>query len=192
MVRPSDRGNQAMTATDQHIRAIAFLAAAIRPAGKPWDQAGIVAALEKCRDRDLANVAMAALRAAVDPNVRTPGVIPTPGPHWNERLTDTATQRNVGPWCTSCGQNRSAPVHTTDHPFTERTAPVDPDRKAQLIAETRARMADNPGPLPVERTVDDGPCSDTCGRGAGHTGPHEAPFKIADVALTEVPSESAA
>jgi hypothetical protein len=52
-----------------------------------WDIDGIRKALDH---PNLASVnenvvALAAVRAATDGNVRSPGAIPSPGPHWDER-----------------------------------------------------------------------------------------------------------
>ena len=51
---------------------------------KDWGLAGITAALKKASPLgSAAEVAVAACRCAADPDMRTPGLIPTPGPHWH-------------------------------------------------------------------------------------------------------------
>jgi hypothetical protein len=80
-----------MPLDQQQARTLAHLLALIRD---DWNEAGIFAALGKCKNERAVNVALAALRAADDPQARTPGVIPTPGPHWNERKADPAPPRN--------------------------------------------------------------------------------------------------
>src|SRR6185437_8929828 len=59
-----------------------------------WDTDGVRKALEH---PDLASVnenavTLAAIRAATDGKVRSPGVIPSPGPHWDERPANPPTQ----------------------------------------------------------------------------------------------------
>lgn len=74
-----------MTVNETQQRAIAFLARSCRPQGsRPWDEVGILSNLAKVADRPLGDVVLAVIRAASDPNVNTPGVIPTAGPHWAE------------------------------------------------------------------------------------------------------------
>ena len=93
-----------MTVTDQEIRAIAFLAKACRPTGAArWDEAGIVAAIAKVRDRQLATVAMAVIRAASDRDVESPGVIPSNGSHWAESAAVASYIPNVIPPAERCG-----------------------------------------------------------------------------------------
>lgn len=74
-----------MTINETQQRAIAFIARSCRPPGaRPWDEVGILANLAKVAERPLADVTLATIRAASDPNANTPGVIPTAGPHWDE------------------------------------------------------------------------------------------------------------
>lgn len=59
-----------------------------------WDSDGVRKALEH---PDLASVnenavTLAAVRAATDGKVRSPGVIPSAGPHWDEKPANPATQ----------------------------------------------------------------------------------------------------
>lgn len=176
-----------MPVTKDQAQALASLAVAARPNGaRRWDAAGVVANIAKVQDRDLANVVMAVMRAATDKDAATPGVIPTAGPHWNERLTDTSTKVERGPWCGWCGQTQGAPIHTKDHDFTERKPTVTAETREKYLAQYRDRAAENPGPAAVAKAEDDGPCSSTCVRGAGHTGDHLPPV------ITDQPEESAA
>ena len=96
-----------MPATDQQLRAIAFLVAACRPYGcKPWDESGIYSNLAKVRDRSLPALVIAAVQAAEDRNAATPGVIPSAGPHW--RAPEAApVPRQTEPahaMCATCGE----------------------------------------------------------------------------------------
>ena len=70
-----------MTLTVTQGKALVQLIAALR---RDWQPAGIEAAIRKALDDGAngAEVCVAAVRAACDKDARTPGVIPSPGPHW--------------------------------------------------------------------------------------------------------------
>lgn len=129
-----------MPVTDQQARALAFLAAAVRPYRAPtWDEAGIVANIAKVRDRDLALVAMAVIRAAADPALKSPGVIPTNGPHWTEKLTEPKWQPEVltpAERCSVCSQREDR---------CRALAAKDPDPHEFLPAVHAARRTLTPG-----------------------------------------------
>lgn len=98
-----------MSGRDQELRAIAFLAARCRPAGcKQWDETGIYANLKKVADRSLGSITIAAIQAAEDRNAATPGVIPTPGPHWRapEPAPTPAERTDWSTLCEICKQPR--------------------------------------------------------------------------------------
>lgn len=89
---------------DQEIRAIAHLAARARPSGaRRWNEAGIIAAIEKVRARSLYEVTVAVMRAANDRNADTPGVIPTAGPHWRADVDDDVPVIERFDPVTTCG-----------------------------------------------------------------------------------------
>lgn len=73
------------------------LAALVHQLRPEWDERGILKALEKCAGRNLFDVAAAAIRAAADRGAKTPGVIPSDGPHWRERVSDQLSPRNPMP-----------------------------------------------------------------------------------------------
>ena len=77
---------------DQQHRAIAFLVEAIRP---DWGAPGVMAALDKLRDRPLADVAVAAIRATARTDQRTPAVIAMGGEHWAAGKQPTPTPPTV-------------------------------------------------------------------------------------------------
>jgi hypothetical protein len=97
-----------MNINEQELRAIAFLAARCRPHGAhPWDEPGIVANLRKVAHLNLAEVAIATIRAAATRQAENPGVIAvTTGEHWREKVTES--QRPVAPrredQCADCGR----------------------------------------------------------------------------------------
>lgn len=66
--------------TKVQAEALAAFVARIRP---EWRPAGILAALEKAAaTADVHDVACALIRLAEDATVKTPGLLPQPGPHW--------------------------------------------------------------------------------------------------------------
>lgn len=86
-----------------------------------WDLAGIDAALGRARDlAPGADLACAAIRAAVTVGNRTPAIIPLPGPHWRASAT---TPRHVEPGpgerCTTCSEPQAVcrRIWEHDHPF---------------------------------------------------------------------------
>ena len=92
-----------MMMTRNEATAIATIAVGIRP---DWDHAGVLTALHKVRDRVLAEVARAAIAAALDHRNRTPAVIALKGPHWDTgtstgAATTDADWRHPRPndWC---------------------------------------------------------------------------------------------
>lgn len=101
-----------MTVTKPQAEMIASLAVAARPHGaRRWDTAGVMAALGKVRGLELADVMMAAGRAARDRSLDTPAAIGnTAAPCWVERPVErfvpektTAEDR-----CGVCGKGRGA------------------------------------------------------------------------------------
>ena len=88
-----------MTLTVTQGKALVQLIAALR---RDWQPAGIEAAIRKALDDGAsgAEVCVAAVRVATDPEARTPGLIPSPGPHWQG---------------TRAG-SRLAPIKCPDHP----------------------------------------------------------------------------
>lgn len=70
-----------MSLTAPQGKALVQLVAALR---RDWQPAGIEAAIRKALDDGAhgPEVCVAAVRVATDPEARTPGLIPAPGPHW--------------------------------------------------------------------------------------------------------------
>lgn len=101
-----------MPATDQQLRAIAFLAKDCRPHGaRIWDEGGIYANLTKVRDRSLGSIIIAAVQAAEDRGAGTPGVIPTAGPHWRTpeaAVVTSADKAQASEHCATCGHTETA------------------------------------------------------------------------------------
>jgi hypothetical protein len=94
--------------TREQATALADLVHLLRP---EWDRAGIFTALGHCQKLNPFDVAMAAIRAAASPDVRTPGVIPnTRGDHWHEKVAPPTSPRPPKPHeaCRVCGRHHDA------------------------------------------------------------------------------------
>ena len=130
-----------MTISREQAQALTRLVHALRPA---WNEEGIYAALGKLKARDPYDVALAAIRAAADKNAKTPGVIPTDGPHWNElpptapktpRLTREERRART---CDTCGALDGCLPPA--HPFLP-LAQATRDRTHEGAALVRAQLA---------------------------------------------------
>jgi len=90
-------GIDLMPADEQEQRAIVFLTRRAREqlhGARNWDETGIAAAVAKVAHLHLVDIANAAMRAADDRNLETPGAIGNPqAPCWRERATDRPTPR---------------------------------------------------------------------------------------------------
>lgn len=95
-------------------QAIAALMAALR---EEWDQPGCLAALADVKDRDAHDVALAAVRLAATPAVRTPGALRVDGPHWRERVVPKRTPTDE--LCRTCNHTEAncRRLYATDHTF---------------------------------------------------------------------------
>lgn len=143
-----------MPVTKDQAQMLATLACAMRPYGaRQWDPPGVLAAIAKVADRNLASVTMAVTRAATDRTAVSPGVIyARDSIHWAERLTDPTPPTNHGPWCTHCGQAEPAPIHRSgDHAFTTRPKPADPNHVAAALTQARRALH---GTDATRRTID--------------------------------------
>jgi hypothetical protein len=82
-----------MPLTKDQARLLVPLLIACRPIGAPvWDEQGVMAALSRVANRNIAEVIIAATRAAADREAKTPGVIPTNGPHWSSDAIPSAAK----------------------------------------------------------------------------------------------------
>lgn len=90
-----------MSISKQQAEALAGFIRTVRPA---WDHVVLVRQLGTLKDRDLADVAHAAIRTAQDESMRTPQAIGFDSEHWRV-TTPTATPRNPkqGETCTTPG-----------------------------------------------------------------------------------------
>lgn len=93
-----------MTVTRDQAQMLTDLARACRPTGASrWDAPGVMAAIAAVKDRQLATVIMAVIRAASDRDVESPGVIPSNGSHWAESAAVASYIPNVIPPAERCG-----------------------------------------------------------------------------------------
>lgn len=118
--------------TREEAEALTNLIHELRP---EWDRGGIFKALGLVKDRNPFDVSMAALRAAADPETRTPGRIPTAGDHWHERISPTVAPRPPKPSeaCRTCGRHMHAADAICDTP-TARLTPKSPPPVTYLEA----------------------------------------------------------
>lgn len=154
-----------MTVTKPHAQMLATLAAASRPNGaRRWDSAGVMAALEKVKDRDLAEVIMATVRAASDRDCETPGVIPSNGSHWRDTAaiaTPAPQQLDNAGRCSVCSLSEPAcAIRWSDHEFQSvaQATAARLARPAESVHRTVAAIKDNlvpTAPPPPARSLDD-------------------------------------
>lgn len=100
-----------MPATDQQLRAIAFLAKDCRPHGATlWDEPGIFENAARIRHWNLRELTIEVVSAAADRSAKTPGVIGKPGPHRHLDTTEPTTADKVPPadHCATCGHTETA------------------------------------------------------------------------------------
>lgn len=141
-----------MSVNREQAQMIAALAIACRPHGSThWDAAGVMAEVGKVKDRQLADVILAVIRAADDRTAKTPGVISAPGSqHWKER--GTTAPRNEpydrGGTCSTCSlpAEKCRAVWRDDHPYISvheysKTINKDPDRIARILQAVRDERA---------------------------------------------------
>lgn len=99
-----------MTVTKEQAEMIATLTCAARPyKARRWDPPGVMAALANVRHLDLAEVMMAAGRAARDRDLETPAAIGNPAaPCWIERPIERPRppRSKPGSLCQTCGHPR--------------------------------------------------------------------------------------
>jgi hypothetical protein len=144
--------------TDQQIRAITFLAVAVREelrtevAAKKWNPRGVEENVTKVRSRSLKSVISGVTNAAADRNADTPGVIPTAGPHWRAEADDVAPVIERFDPATTCGicgkpQWRCDQIRG-DHQFEAAHAiasrKLDAESAASIAAELRDRIKHTP------------------------------------------------
>ena len=139
-----------MTLTAKQAWAIGHLVHELRP---EWEAEGVVAALKRCAGGDPFATALASIRAAADKNARTPGVIPTPGTHWQEGLKrdpeparpprkSEDCPKHPGNWrdsCHGCAADKLAGDDTNYNPRRTEAG----DRIATLrglVSSTKARL----------------------------------------------------
>ena len=116
------------TTTTHWIKRLATLIHEIRP---DWAEPGIASALAKVADRPLADVAVAAIKAATTrTDQRTPAIIAMGGSHWttNGSSQQSAPKQPNEPTCANCGyyehqhqQLNNGPWRNAPCTFTRRT-----------------------------------------------------------------------
>lgn len=135
-----------MPVTKDQAILIAELAAAARPFGaRRWDIAGIVAAIRPVAQMHLADVILAAIRAADDHTLDTPAAIGnTKSSCWRERGTDRPTTTDAricpqhavqfhGPICPSCKADSIA--QDADQPPADHHRQHEPKRPLRELVQ---------------------------------------------------------
>lgn len=142
------------TITDDQARALAQFVATLRPRELRWDVPGVRAALSQARHRgSIDELAVAAIRAAMVLENRTPAVIALDGPHWHTQGTSTAVvsaraERCPEPghgsyfaWnCGACHADRVAAESDQADALVRQGVPR--ERVRQILAEHGARRPD--------------------------------------------------
>ena len=117
------------TTTTHWVKRLATLIHEIRP---DWAEPGIASALAKVADRPLAEVAVAAIKAATTrTDQRTPAIIGMGGSHWVQDASSSSSYRPAvanSPTCANCGypahlhpQLNNGPWRNSPCTFTRRT-----------------------------------------------------------------------
>lgn len=143
-----------MPVTRDQADALAALAVAIRAESRydRWDRSGIVANIGHVKDRPLADVALAVIRAADSEDLDTPGAIANPRSLcWEERKTDRQRiepydRRTFCGWC-SQPEHRCRTNPNADHAFESAE-----QRDARIAREQADRQ---PLPRPRQGEPDD-------------------------------------
>jgi hypothetical protein len=124
---------------------LAALAADIRPTNASrWDKPGIVAALAKVKTAPLADVAMALIRAATDPEARTPACITnTNSPHWAERITppgEGVQPPRPSEACKVCGRHGDRCICEVTGPVWRPSSPAHPAAAHEYLMAAKAAI----------------------------------------------------
>jgi hypothetical protein len=157
-----------VTITKDQAQMLAHLAIACRPHRAPtWDEAGVMANIAKVKERALPEIVMAVIQAAADRECVSPGVIPSPGSHWQVAMKPPPFVPNVlgpGDRCGICGQSRdrctTAPRfgdpkrdENDDHVFTPDYRPPTETDVAATVDALKAEIAH--APVVVEKKLAD-------------------------------------
>lgn len=138
-----------MPVTDQEARALAYLAARMRPYGaRRWDEPGIIAAIAKVKHLELAEVTLAVARAADDRDLETPAPIGNMRSScWRERNTNRPAEHK--PFvrehtCGVCGFSKSEceARWAEDHEFERMGSipPLDKDEAVEVVTELKNHL----------------------------------------------------
>ncbi len=129
------------TITDDQARALAQLVALLS-GDKRWDAAGVRSAISKARHKaPAAELAIAAIRCAINPDAKTPAVIGMDGPHWSTGSSVTATDHRYAR-CQEPGHS-SFPAWNCAACRSERLAAPDEQTAAPTLAISEDQAATN-------------------------------------------------
>jgi hypothetical protein len=129
------------TITDDQARALAQLVALLS-GDKRWDVAGVRSALSKARHKaPAADLAIAAIRCATNPDAKYPVVIGMDGPHWSAGTTVTTTDHRYAR-CPEPGHT-SFPAWNCAACRSEKLAADDTQTQTPTLAISRDQAAIN-------------------------------------------------
>ena len=111
--------------TQADARAVAHLMATIRP---DWDRAGCEAAIRRVCDRELVDVALAALRFTARLDQRTPAALAQPGKHWADDSRPLSAEEAKAAAALPPRAAESCPIHLQRLPC--------PGCRADTLADT--------------------------------------------------------
>ena len=128
-------------------RALAHLMSTIRP---DWDKAGCMSALRKVCDRELADVATAAISFTSRHDQRTPAALAQPGKHWTDTARPMTAEEAKAEMarpprldeirCREHLQRRPCPGCAADAKAAQDDEPVPHMTAAEAIAAARAAL----------------------------------------------------
>jgi hypothetical protein len=180
-----------MPVSREQAQMLATLAVSCRPNGAPhWDAPGVMAAIGKVKDRTLADVVLAVIRAADDREAKTPGVISAPGSsHWKERGTRTRTAEpyDRGGTCHTCSlpHAKCRALWADDHDYVSvheyaKTVNTDPGRIARILESVKGEKQPMREPAHPDQSKaaerDHADCDDAMNDALAHNHPGRAEF----------------
>lgn len=126
--------------TKPQAKALANLLHELRP---DWDPQGLLTAIHTARTKSgNFDLAIAAIRAAATPSVRTPAVIGMDGPHWHPYQTAPATPRQHVQATGRCSKPDCGGIHAPDAPCYPPESQRTPGRSLRAaLRQVQAREA---------------------------------------------------
>lgn len=128
--------------TVQQAEALAAYLVTLRPGQRAWTKGTCLDALSaaaESRTNDTELLTRAAVAAALSASVRTPGVIPMTGKHWDDCGDYSDLPQKRAAWCETCSHTH-APNEDHATPDDKPLAQVDPETHAAHAAAAKAAI----------------------------------------------------